>query len=161
MLWRVTSLHHQSAFRHTDELCVHLPHLQNQSRMRQLLCSASSSLKRVKATVTQQAANACLTRGPAKIPLPYPKLLLLLSFVMDEEAPVTIVFKIYALILVRGGRELIICRLPHYLTGPAGCGTLSLSLVILGSHPRFISSRWHAAFLCTLYRVIISPPPRL
>lgn len=92
------------------------------------------------------------------MPLPYPKLLLLLSFVMDGEAPVTIVLMICALILVRGGRELIICRLLPYLEGPAGCGTLSLSLVIPSLHPRFISSRWHAAFLCTLYRVIIFPP---
>lgn len=50
-LWTVTSLHPQRAFRYTDELCVHLPHLPNQSRMRQLLCSASSSLKREEATV--------------------------------------------------------------------------------------------------------------
>lgn len=53
------------------------------------------------------------------MPLPYPKLLLLLSSVSDEEAPVPIVLKIYALILVGGGRESIIGRLPPYL-GSAG-----------------------------------------
>lgn len=123
----------------------------------EFLYSASSSLKREKTTVTQRLLAYFSKGAPGKLPLPYPKLLLLLSFLSDEEAPAPTGLKIYALILVRGRRELIICHLPPYLAVLAGCGTLIL--VDPRLTPTVHLFLWHAAFMCTLYTESSYFPP--